>query len=123
MERLEYLLSIVQFATDTKEKRHIVGGMLVSISLLFGGMAFTVMTTGGVTNVMTNPYFVPKTAMDYDYIFTMFWENGWQAGVKRVTVKNTQIIGHAQNDSAPFKTNSALELNQRYFVLRRVYGV
>ena len=36
MERLEYLLSIVQFATDTKEKRHIVGGMLVSISLLFG---------------------------------------------------------------------------------------
>jgi hypothetical protein len=33
MERLEYLLSIVQFATDTKEKRHIVGGM-----------AFTVMT-------------------------------------------------------------------------------
>lgn len=80
-------------------------------------------TTGGVTNVMTNPYFVPKTAMDYDYIFTMFWENGWQAGVKRVTVKNTQIIGHAQNDSAPFKTNSALELNQRYFVLRRVYGV
>lgn len=44
MERLEYLFSIVQFATDTKEKRHIVGGMLVSISLLFGGMAFTVMT-------------------------------------------------------------------------------
>ena len=44
MERLEYLLSIVQFATDTKEKRHIVGGMLVSISLLFGGTAFTVMT-------------------------------------------------------------------------------
>lgn len=80
-------------------------------------------TTGGVTNIMTNPYFVPKTAIDYDYIFTMFWENGWQAGVKRVTVKNTQIIGHDQNDSASFKTNSALELNQRYFVLRRVYGV
>lgn len=44
MEHLEYLLSIVQFATDTKEKRHIVGGMLISVSLLFGGMAFTVMT-------------------------------------------------------------------------------
>ena len=80
-------------------------------------------TTGGVTNVMTNPYFVPKTAIDYDYIFTMFWENGWQAGVKRVTVKNTQIIGHDQNDSASFTTSSALKLNQRYFVLRRVYGV
>lgn len=80
-------------------------------------------TTGGVTNIMTNPYFVPKTAIDYDYIFTMFWENGWQAGVKRVTVKNTQIIGNDQNDSASFTTNSALKLNQRYFVLRRVYGV
>lgn len=80
-------------------------------------------TTGRVTNIMTNPYFVPKTAIDYDYIFTMFWENGWQAGVKRVTVKNTQIIGHDQNDSASFTTSSALKLNQRYFVLRRVYGV
>lgn len=80
-------------------------------------------TTGGVTNIMTNPYFVPKTAIDYDYIFTMFWENGWQASVKRVTVKNTQIIGHNQNDSASFTTSSALKLNQRYFVLRRVYGV
>lgn len=80
-------------------------------------------TTGGVTDIMTNPYFVPKTAIDYDYIFTMFWENGWQAGVKRVTVKNTQIIGHDQNDSASFTTSSALKLNQRYFVLRRVYGV
>lgn len=80
-------------------------------------------TTGGATNIMTNPYFVPKTATDYDYIFTMFWENGWQAGVKRVTVKNTQIIGHDQNDSAQFTTSSALKLNQRYFVLRRVYGV
>lgn len=44
MERLEYLLSVVQFATNTKEKRHIVGGTLISLSLLFGGMAFTVMT-------------------------------------------------------------------------------
>ena len=44
MDQVEYLLSILQFATDTREKRHIVGGMLVSISLLFGGMAFTVMT-------------------------------------------------------------------------------
>lgn len=44
MEHVEYFLSIMQYATDTREKRHIVGGMLLSISLLFGGMAFTVMT-------------------------------------------------------------------------------
>lgn len=29
---------------DTKKKRHIAGGILMSISVLFGGLAFTVMT-------------------------------------------------------------------------------
>lgn len=29
---------------DTKRKRHILGGVLISISLLFGGLAFTVIT-------------------------------------------------------------------------------
>ena len=29
---------------DTKRKRHIVGGMLLSISMLFGGLAITTMT-------------------------------------------------------------------------------
>ena len=29
---------------DTRRKRHIAGGILISISLLFGGLAFTVMT-------------------------------------------------------------------------------
>lgn len=35
MEHVEYFLSIMQYATDTREKRHIVGGMLLSISLFF----------------------------------------------------------------------------------------
>lgn len=29
---------------DTKRKRHIVGGILLSASLLFGGLTLTVMT-------------------------------------------------------------------------------
>lgn len=29
---------------DTKEKRHIAGGVLMSISLLFGGLALTIIT-------------------------------------------------------------------------------
>lgn len=29
---------------DSKRKRHILGGALVSVSLLFGGLAFTVLT-------------------------------------------------------------------------------
>lgn len=80
-------------------------------------------TTDGVTNVMTNPYFVPKTAINYDYVFTMFWESGWKAGVKRVSVQDTQIVGNAQNDAATFKASSGITLDERWFVLRRVYGV
>ena len=85
--------------------------------------AFYDPTTGGVTNVMTNPYFVPKTAINYDYVFTMFWESGRKAGVKRVSVQDTQIVGNAQNDAATFKASSGITLDERWFVLRRVYGV
>lgn len=41
----ENLLAIVDYAMETKRRRHIVGGILMSVSLLFGGLAFTVMTT------------------------------------------------------------------------------
>lgn len=44
MERLEELLSMIDYSLDTKRKRHIAGGVLMSISLLFGGLAFTVMS-------------------------------------------------------------------------------
>lgn len=80
-------------------------------------------TTGGVTNVMTNPFFIPKSAIGYDYVFTMFWENAWQACTKRVTIQDTQIVGNAQNNAAVFTSNSGLNSNPRYFVLRRVYGI
>ena len=80
-------------------------------------------TTDGVTNVMANPYFVPKTAINYDYVFTMFWDSGWKAGVKRVSVQDTQIVGNAQNNAATFKASSGITLDEQWFVLRRVYGV
>ena len=35
---------MLDMALETKGKRHIVGGVLVSLSLLFGGLAFTVVT-------------------------------------------------------------------------------
>lgn len=44
MDRLERILSMLDDSLDTKKKRHIAGGILMSISLLFGGLAFTVMT-------------------------------------------------------------------------------
>lgn len=44
MYRLEELVSILDNALDTKTKRHITGGVLMSISFLFGGLALTIMT-------------------------------------------------------------------------------
>ena len=44
MERLEALLSMLDHALNTKKKRHLAGGVLMSISMLFGGLAITVMT-------------------------------------------------------------------------------
>lgn len=44
MDRLEVLIDMLDMALETKGKRHIVGGVLVSLSLLFGGLALTVVT-------------------------------------------------------------------------------
>ena len=44
MDRLERILSMLDHSLDTRKKRHIAGGILMSVSLLFGGLAFTVMT-------------------------------------------------------------------------------
>jgi hypothetical protein len=35
---------MLDFVLDSKRKRHITGGILLSASLLFGGLALTVMT-------------------------------------------------------------------------------
>lgn len=44
MHRLEALISMLDRSLGTKKKRHIAGGILLSVSVLFGGLAFTVMT-------------------------------------------------------------------------------
>lgn len=44
MERLERILSMLDHSLNTKKKRHIAGGVLMSVSLLFGGLAVTVVT-------------------------------------------------------------------------------
>lgn len=35
---------MLDYALNTKKKRHIAGGILMSVSLLFGGLAITVIT-------------------------------------------------------------------------------
>ena len=44
MDRLGEIVSMLDHALNTKKKRHIAGGILLSISLLFGGLAITIMT-------------------------------------------------------------------------------
>lgn len=44
MERIEDFLSILDYTLNTKKKKHIVGGILMSVSLLFGGLAVTVIS-------------------------------------------------------------------------------
>jgi len=38
------VLSILEFTLNSKQKRHLVGGILLSISFMFGGLAITTMT-------------------------------------------------------------------------------
>lgn len=44
MERIEHVLSMIDYALSTRRRRHIAGGILMSIALLFGGLATTVMS-------------------------------------------------------------------------------
>lgn len=38
------MISVLDYVLDTKRKRHITGGILLSAALLFGGLAMTVMS-------------------------------------------------------------------------------
>ncbi len=44
MDNIEGIISALDYILDTRRKRHITGGILLSVSLLFGGLALTVMT-------------------------------------------------------------------------------
>lgn len=47
MENLDNLITILDLALDTPRKRHLVGGILLSVSFLFGGLAITTFTVKG----------------------------------------------------------------------------
>lgn len=44
MDGIGNFISMMDYILDTKRKRHITGGILLIASLLFGGLALTVMT-------------------------------------------------------------------------------
>lgn len=45
MDRIEDLLFALDRALNTRRKRHMAGGILLSVSLFFGGLAITILTT------------------------------------------------------------------------------
>lgn len=44
MDRLERFVTMLSHSLDTRRKRHLMGGILMSVSMLCGGLAITVMT-------------------------------------------------------------------------------
>ena len=44
MDRLNHVVAMLEKTLGTRTKRHILGGALISVSLLFSGLALTVMT-------------------------------------------------------------------------------
>lgn len=44
MNEIERTISILDYVLDTPKKRHIAGGILLSLSMFFTGLALTVMT-------------------------------------------------------------------------------
>lgn len=44
MERFDLVISVLNNTLDTTRKRHMVGGVLLSISMLFAGLALTTIT-------------------------------------------------------------------------------
>jgi hypothetical protein len=47
MDEFGDFISMLDLVLDTKRKRHITGGILLSASLLFGGLALTIFTIRG----------------------------------------------------------------------------
>lgn len=44
MDRLNYIMTMLERTLATRTKRHILGGALISASLLFSGLALTIVT-------------------------------------------------------------------------------
>lgn len=56
MDRLNHIVAMLEKTLGTKNKRHILGGALISVSLLFSGLALTVMTLKSEDKEETDEY-------------------------------------------------------------------
>ena len=44
IQNFDALVQILDYTLNSRRKRHITGGILLSVSMLFGGLALTAMT-------------------------------------------------------------------------------
>lgn len=56
VENIEDVVTTLDYAINTRRKKHIMGGILMSVSLLFGGLAFTVLTIKETQKIETEDY-------------------------------------------------------------------
>lgn len=64
MEKLGRILSMIDHTLNTRKRRHIAGGILMSISLLFGGLAVTVLS------VKADPNEEQNVSDEYELIYS-----------------------------------------------------
>ena len=52
MDGLANIISMLDYELDSPRKRHITGGILLSVSMLFGSLALTVITLKNEENII-----------------------------------------------------------------------
>ena len=52
MDGLAKIISMLDYVLDSPRKRHITGGILLSVSMLFGSLALTVITLKNEENII-----------------------------------------------------------------------
>lgn len=63
MEELERILLLIDNSLNTEKRCHIAGGILISISLLFGGLAITVLSVKSDSTKLSD-------SNDYELIYS-----------------------------------------------------
>lgn len=58
MNRLEVVISSLEYLLNNKRKRHIMGGILMSTSLLFAGLALTIISLNQEENNNDNEQYI-----------------------------------------------------------------
>lgn len=58
MNRLEGVMASLEYLLNNKKKRHIMGGILMSASLLFAGLAVTIITMKQEENKDENEQYI-----------------------------------------------------------------